>query len=383
MAIYLDNAATSFPKPPQVAQRMSDYLLRVGATINRSVYAPAQEAGLVTLQLRERLCRLLGYGGRPTHAIFTAGCTMSLNMILQGYLRPGDHCIVSAMEHNAVMRPLTRLAQQGVEFDRIPCDQHGFFDPEDIPNLLRPNTRLVLVCHGSNVSGSVQDVTAVGKICREAGVAFALDVAQTAGEFPVDFDSFGCDAMAVPAHKGLLGPGGMGALLLSRDFAKKLDPLILGGTGSASHTEIQPEEMPDKFEPGTANLPGIYGWEASLAFLEELSLEAVRHHGEVLMAQFLSGLAGMDGVRLVGTEDISRRVPVFSLDFPGQDNALVGERLEREFGILTRCGLHCAPNAHKTLGTYPQGTVRLSFGWYNTKEDVDSALSALEALCHG
>ncbi len=380
MAIYLDSAATSFPKPPQVAARMCEYLTQVGATVNRSVYGPAQEAGLVTLTLRERLCRILGYGGRPTHAILTGGNTAALNMVLQGWLKPGDHCLVSAMEHNAVMRPLIRLAEQGVTFDRIPCDGDGRMDPDDILPLLKPNTRLLVLAHGSNVSGSVQDAEAVGKICREHGIPFLLDAAQTAGHCPVDFDRFGCSALTVPGHKGLLGPGGIGGLLLAPAFAKELDPLITGGTGSASHTEIQPDFLPDKFEAGTPNLPGIYGWEAALAYLEDVTVEAVRRHDLALMTRFLSGLDGVSGVRLAGPRDPAQRVGVFSLDFWGQDNALVGDRLEQEFGILTRCGLHCAPNAHKTLGTYPQGTVRFSFGWFTTEEDVDRALEAIERI---
>lgn len=377
MSIYLDHAATSFPKPPQVAQRMSEYLTNVGATINRSVYAPAQEAGLVTLQLRERLCRLLGYGGRPTHAILTAGNTMSLNMLLQGWLRPGDHCLVSAMEHNAVMRP---LMQMGIEFDRIPCDSTGLLNPEDIPPLIRPNTRLLIMAHGSNVSGAVQDAEAVGAICKAYGIPFALDAAQTAGHYPIDFDRFGCAALTVPAHKGLLGPGGMGGLLLTPEFAKELRPLIVGGTGSASHTELQPSFLPDKFESGTANLPGIYGWEAALAYLEQVTVSAVRAHDCQLMTRFLSGLDDISGVRLLGPTWLSRHTGVFSLDFPGQDNGLIGDRLEQEFGILTRCGLHCAPNAHKTLGTYPGGTVRFSFGWFTTEDDVDAALRAIAEI---
>ncbi len=377
MAIYLDNAATSFPKPPQVAQRMVEYITNVGAPINRSVYAAAQEAGLVTLRLRERLCRVLGFSGRPTQAILTAGNTMSLNMILQGYLNPGDHCIVSAMEHNAVMRPLMQL---GIEFDRIPCDKTGLLDPQDILPLIRPNTKLLVMAHGSNVSGAVQDAAAVGAICKAHGIAFALDAAQTAGHIPVEFDRFGCDALAVPAHKGLLGPGGLGALLMTKDFAKKLRPLITGGTGSASHTEVQPEFLPDKFEAGTPNLPGIYGWEAALAFLEETTIEAVRSHDLALTRRFLQGLEQIPGVRLIGPADLERRVGVISLDFPGQDNALIGDRLEQEFGILTRCGLHCAPNAHKTLGTFPGGTVRFSFGWFTTEREIDAALKAIKQL---
>ena len=377
MAIYLDNAATSFPKPPQVAQRMAEYVTNVGATINRSVYGPAQEAGLVTLRLRERLCRLLGYSGRPTHCILTAGNTMSLNMLLQGWLNPGDHCIVSAMEHNAVMRP---LVQMGIEFDRIPCDKTGLLNPEEILPLIRPNTKLLVMAHGSNVSGAVQDAAAVGAICKAHGIAFALDAAQTAGHYPVDFDGFGCDALAVPAHKGLLGPGGMGALLMTKEFAKKLRPLIVGGTGSASHTEVQPDFLPDKFESGTANLPGIYGWEAALAFLEEVTIDAVRDHDLRLMERFLDGVHGIKNVNLIGPAATECRVGVFSVDFVGQDNALAGDRLEQEFGILTRCGLHCAPNAHKTLGTFPGGTVRFSFGWFTTEQEVDAALEAIQMI---
>lgn len=378
--LYLDHAATSFPKPPMVAERMSEYITNVGASINRSVYSPAQEAALVTLRLRERIARLLGYSGRPNHVILTSGCTMGLNMVIQGWLQPGDHCIVSSMEHNAVMRPLSAV---GVEFDRIPCDSEGFFQPDDIRPLIKENTKLVIVAHGSNVTGSVQDAAAVGRICKEFSMPFLLDAAQTAGHIPVSFDDFGCSAMAVPAHKGLLGPSGIGALILSAEFAKKLPPLIVGGTGSASHTEVQPNFLPDKFESGTPNLPGIYGWEAALEFLENRTVDAVRIHDIEIIQQFLAGIAKIDHVRLVGTTDSSRRVGVFALDLLGQDNALVGDRLEKEFGILTRCGLHCAPNAHKTVGTYPQGVVRLSTGWATTEDDIDQALCAIKSIAQG
>lgn len=375
--IYLDNAATSFPKPPHVAERMAEYLLQVGATINRSVYGPAQEAGMVTLQLRERLCRILGYSGRPTHAILTSGCTMSLNMVLQGWLKPGDHCLVSSMEHNAVMRPLTAM---GIAFDRIPCDNNGHLDLAKIQPLLRSNTKLVVVAHASNVSGAVQDAASVGKICKSHGIPFLLDAAQTAGHIPVSFDDFGCSAIAVPGHKGLLGPSGLGGLILAPEFAKQLRPLVTGGTGSASHTEVQPEYLPDKFESGTPNMPGIYGWEAALSWLEATTVERIRQHDLAMMERFMSGLDTIPNVHLAGVRDPERRVSVFALDFLGQDNALVGDRLEQEFGILTRCGLHCAPNAHKTLGTWPQGAVRFSFGWATTEADVDQALDAIRQV---
>lgn len=378
-AIYLDQAATSFPKPPCVAARMAEYLTRVGANVNRGVYGAAQQAELVELRLRQRLCELLDFAD-PTHVVLTPGNTWGLNLVLGGALHPGDHCIVSAMEHNAVMRPLQRLAKQGATFDRIPCDREGFLDLAALEALFRPNTKLVVLAHASNVSGTVQDAAAVGRLCAAHGVPFCLDAAQTAGHLPLSFRELGLSALSVPAHKGLMGPQGLGALLLAPDFAKALDPCITGGTGSASDSEEQPDYMPDKFEPGTPNLPGIYGWEAALAFLQEIGVEAVRAHDEALSRRFLAGIRDLPGVRLVGPADPARRVGVFSLDFVGQDNAEIAYRLEADYGIQTRCGLHCAPAAHKTLGTFPRGTVRFSTGWFTTESDIDAALAAVKAL---
>lgn len=376
--IYLDNAATSFPKPEGVSDRMKYYLDHVGANVNRSVYTAAQEAGLVTLTLRQRLAGLFHFPEPPTHVILTPGATAALNTLLSGLLRPGDHCIVSSMEHNAVMRPLLRLP--GVEVSRIPCDGEGFADLDALPGLFRPNTRLVLVAHGSNVCGTVQDAEAIGRVCAERGVPFALDAAQTAGHYPIDFQAFRLSAMAVPGHKGLLGPGGVGALLLTDQLAQRITPLIAGGTGSASDSEYLPPYLPDKFESGTANIPGYYGWEAALRFVEERGIAALRQHEATLCARFLAGLAEIPHVRLCGTRDTERRVGVISVDFPRRDNGDVAYALETEYGILTRCGLHCAPSAHKTLGTFPQGTVRFSLGFANTEGDVDTALEAIRSL---
>ncbi len=377
-AIYLDNAATSFPKPEGVSDRMKFYLDCVGANVNRSVYTAAQEAGLVTLTLRQRLARLFRFPEPPTHVILTPGATAALNMLISGLLRPGDHCIVSSMEHNAVMRPLLRLP--GVEVSRIPCDSRGFADVDALPGLLRENTRLVLVAHGSNVCGAVQDAAAIGRICAARGVPFALDAAQTAGHLPIDFQALGLSALAVPGHKGLLGPGGVGALLLRDELAQRLTPLIAGGTGSASDSEYLPPYLPDRFESGTANLPGYYGWEAALRFVEDRGVAALRRHEMALCTRFLDGLADIEHLRLVGPRDPERRVGVISVDFLRRDNAEMAYELETRYGILTRCGLHCAPSAHKALGTFPQGTVRFSLGWASTEADVDAALAALRAL---
>lgn len=377
--VYLDNAATSYPKAPGVASAMADYVEKVGATINRSSYASAQEAGLVTLSLRERLCRLFNHPD-PTHAVLTPGATAGLNMVIKGLLRPGDHCLVSSMEHNAVMRPLVQLEREGVVFERIPCDAQGRLRLEALPGMIKLNTRLVVMAHGSNVCGTVQDAGAVGKICRERGVPFALDAAQTAGHIEVDFERFGLAALVVPGHKGLLGPQGIGALLLDADFARRLTPLVAGGTGSASDSEELPGWMPDRFESGTPNMPGVYGWEAALGWLENTGIETLENHEKTLSKRFLEGIYGLKNVKLYGATVPEGRTGVFSVGFLNCDNAEAAWRLEREFGILTRCGLHCAPSAHKTLGSFPEGSVRFSTGWANTEADIDAALSAIAAI---
>ena len=376
---YLDNAATSFPKPEGVSSAMKTYMDTVGATINRSVYGAAQDAGLVTLLLRESLKKFFHFPDPVTHVILTPGATAGLNMVIKGYLKPGDHCIVSSMEHNAVMRPLLQL--QGVEYNRIQANREGLINPADVENLIKPNTKLLIMAHGSNVCGAVQDAAAVGEICKKHGIAFALDVAQTAGHIDIDFEKWGLSALIAPGHKGLLGPSGIGVMLLRDDFAKELNPLIAGGTGSASDSEYLPDYLPDRFESGTPNLPGIYGLEASMRFLQQEGLEKLHTHEMALCKRFLDGVAQIPGAVVCGPQGLENRVGVISLDFPGQDNAEVAYRLEMDHGILTRCGLHCAPSAHKSLDTFPRGTVRFSLGFASTEADVDIALAAIKAVC--
>lgn len=380
--IYMDNAATSFPKPAAVAEAMLRYMREIGASVNRGVYASAQEAGMTALLLREELCQLFHHSD-PTHCVLTAGNTMGLNMILRGWLRPGDHCLVSAMEHNAVMRPLQALAAEGAVFERVPCNKQGRMDPEDLRWMIRPNTRLVLLAHGSNVSGGVQDAAAVGAICRDYGIPFALDAAQTAGHWEIDFEQWGLSALSVPGHKGLMGPSGIGALLLAPDFARGLRPIVTGGTGSASDLEVQPVYMPDRFESGTPNLPGIYGLEAAVSFILRTGIPALQGHEAALTAQLLERLREIPRIRLAGPWGLTDRVGVVSVDFQALDNAQAALWLEERYGILTRCGLHCAPAAHRTLGTFPQGTVRLSPGWFTTPGEIDAAAAAIEEIACG
>lgn len=372
--IYLDNAATSFPKAPGVSQAMCLYLDKLGAPVNRSVYGPATEVGLQVLTLREQLASFFHFPHDPTHVIFTAGATASLNQAICGFLKPGDHCLVSATEHNAVMRPLTSM--EGVTFDRIPCDDQGFLCLDALSALCKPNTKLLVLSHASNLVGTVQDAVAVGQFCRDYGVHFVLDAAQTAGHVTVDFEAFHLSALAVPAHKGLLSAGGIGGLLLHPDYAKALTPLLNGGTGSQSHSEETPVYLPDRFEPGTPNLPAIYGWSAAMTYIESIGLEAMGSHEQALMAQFIQGLEALPQLRLLGTTALHHRVGVISLDTGDYDNAQLSYELEHQ-GILTRCGLHCTPSAHKAMGTYPQGALRFSLGHFNTQEDVAKALNAL------
>ena len=378
--VYLDQAATSRPKAAGVGDAMRFYIEEVCANVNRSTYAPATDAALRVLETREKLCALFGFAD-PTHVIFTPGQTVSLNMVIKGLLRPGDHVLVSPLEHNGVMRPLTQMLERGVSFDRIPLTADDSLDLAVVRQMIRPNTRLIFLTHASNVSGTILPLAQVSALCRERGIFLAVDAAQTAGHVPIDLATTPIDALCVPSHKGLRGPAGIGALLLSPALAKALDPLLTGGTGSDSHTEVQPDYMPDRFESGTPNLPGVYGLHAALCALEQEGLSHRQAQEEALLKQFLAGLDAFSGIHVLGTRDLSRRVGLVSVDFTAlRDNAEVSDRLATEFGVLTRCGLHCAPNAHKTYGTFPQGTVRFSFNSSNTKEDIDSALRALHMI---
>ena len=378
--IYLDNGATSFPKAPGVAEAMAHFLSGVGANIGRASYPAATEAALTVLGVREKLAELFHFSD-PSHVVFTSGATAALNQCIKGFLKPGDHAIVGALEHNAVMRPLTQLTKIGVSFSRMEADDAGNINPASLTRLITPSTRLVVVSHASNVCGTLAPLEEIASICRTHEIPLVLDASQTAGHIRVDFEGLFLSALCVPAHKGLLGPQGVGALLLAPAFAKALDPCVSGGTGSMSDSEEIPSYMPDKFEAGTLNLPGLYGFDAALSFVLNKGIDALRAHELALTERFLNGIRGLKGVRLAGVQELSRRVGVVSLDFPCMDNASVAFALEKDYGILTRCGLHCAPNAHKTLHTFPQGTVRFSVGYTTTEAEIDAAVAAIKKIC--
>ncbi len=383
--IYLDNASTTFPKPDAVAQSVYHYMTSQGCNINRGCYEKAYDAEELVFETREQLARLF-HCPDCKNVVFTKNVTESLNVILKGFLRPGDHILVSSMEHNAMMRPLRQLEAMGVTFDRIPCDQEGRLNPATLPAMVKPNTKAIALLHASNVCGTVLPIAQIGDFARRHGLKFILDAAQTAGVLPIDMEAMHIDALAFTGHKGLLGPQGTGGFLLQEDMIPRMDPLLSGGTGSLSHTEQIPDFMPDRFEPGTLNLPGIAGLHAGLAWLKETGMEAVCRHELELTWQFLEGLFPLEKaglIRILGKRSCIGRTGVVSIQTLTRELAEAAYELDSTWGIMTRVGLHCAPSAHKTLGTYPTGTIRFSFGWHNTAEDVDAALHALQEVCRG
>ena len=380
--IYLDNGSTSFPKPLCVPEAVYRYMMFCGSNVSRGGYASAYSAEELVFETRERLCALF-HGEDAGCVVFTPNITASLNILLKGFLHPGDHVLVSAMEHNAVMRPLRQLEEQGVAFDRIPCREDGTLILEAMENLVRENTKLLVCLHASNVCGTLLPIEQIGAFCKRHHLRFFLDSAQTAGVFPIDMQDCGIDAVAFTGHKSLLGPQGTGGIVMRPDLAPQLTPLLAGGTGSMSHTEFMPEFLPDRFEPGTMNLPGLAGLHAALGFLQKAGVDAIRAHELSLTQRFLDGLAPLADcglVKIIGLPGTAGRTGVVSIQTPGKDPAQIAADLDARFGIATRVGLHCAPAAHRTLGTFPTGTIRFSFGFFNTEEDADCALEALGIL---
>lgn len=381
--IYLDQASTSFPKAPGVAQAMVDYQTMNGVNVNRGCYSSAYSAEEVIYETRQLLAELFHFS-KCKNVIFTPNVTTSLNFILKGFLKPGDHILVSAMEHNAVMRPVVQLASSGISFDRIPCRTDGSMILEKVEELIRPETKAIVTLHASNVCGTRMPLDALGEICQRHQLYFVVDSAQTAGIVPINMDKMHIDALAFTGHKGLRGPQGTGGFLVSQELAEQMEPLISGGTGSVSHTEEIPDFMPDRFESGTPNLPGIYGLHEALLFLKTHSLQAINEKELSLTGYFLEQLQALDDtgrhIRIIGKKDLTDRNAVVSIQTPEIDMSQVAWQLDNEYGVMTRVGLHCAPNAHKTLGTYPAGTIRFSFGPENTKNELDFAIQGLKKI---
>ena len=376
----MDAAATSRQKPPQVLKALVDYATQVGVSHGRGAYGKGLAANGMVYGARAALGKLLGVT-RTDRILFTKNVTEALNTALKGFLKPGDHVVLSGLEHNAVIRPLNKLKQgRGVDYTVVSANAHGRLNPYDFEKALTPSTKLVCLTHASNVTGGLSPIAEVGEICAKKGVAFLVDAAQTAGAVPIHMEGLKIDFLAFTGHKGLMGPPGTGGLIVSPRV--DLDSFIEGGTGSNSDQETQPTQWPDKFESGTQNYWGLAGLKAAVEFLLKTSVQKVRRHEEALTAQFLKEAQKIQGLKLYGLpgDATTARVAVVSLNVEGRDPAELAYELDERFGIMTRAGLHCAPLAHRTIGTYPTGTVRLSFGYYNSPKEIDKALVALKEI---
>jgi cysteine desulfurase/selenocysteine lyase len=381
--IYLDNAATSWPKPAEVGQAISDFIENIGANPGRSGHHLSTEAARIVYQAREAVARLFN-APDPLRVVFGQNITEALNLVILGFLHPGDHVITSSMEHNAVMRPLRFLEANGVGLSVVQCSQVGRLDPMEIEHAIRDNTKLVIINHASNVSGTLLPVKEIGQIARKHGLLLMTDEAQTGGAIPVDMEEDLIDLLAFTGHKSLLGPTGTGGLILGRRVdIQKIDPLIRGGTGSNSEMEEQPEFLPDRFESGTLNACGLAGLGAAIKWLMKTGLNEIRSHEVKLCQRLIDGLNGITGVKVYGSWIACEQSSTVSFTINEMDNARIGSRLDEEYGILCRIGLHCSPAAHKTMGTYPQGTVRLSIGYFNNAQEIDQAVMAVQKIAKG
>ena len=375
--VYVDNSSTSFPKAPGVSDVIKEFIDIVGCNVNRGGYADSYNVAMEILEARELIAEMF-HMGNPKEVVFTPSVTYSLNMLLQGFLNKGDHVITTSMEHNSVMRPLHLLTKRKVTYDTAKCDEEGSLDIDSLKSLIKKETKAIVMLHASNVCGTIMPIDKVAQICREKGIRLIVDSAQTAGI--LDIDASAIDALAFTGHKGLLGPQGIGGIIIKKEFADEISPLVVGGTGSMSHEFEHPDMLPDKFESGTMNIPAILGLKRAVEYIKSTSSKAIYEKEMEHTAAFLSAMQNTEGVQIIGKKDIQDRVAVISLDFPGHDNAVIAAALDEKYGIMTRCGLHCAPIAHKTLGTYPLGTVRFSFGYFNTPDDIDYTVQSIKDI---
>ncbi|MDU0459536.1 MAG: aminotransferase class V-fold PLP-dependent enzyme [Geobacteraceae bacterium] len=367
MSVYLDNAATSFPKPEKVYQAVIHAMREVGASPGRGGHHRSLEAGRIMFMAREAVARLFSIPD-SSRIIFTHNATGALNLALHGTLKPGDHVITTSMEHNSLLRPLHALGREGVDVTIVDAGPDGLVDPERIARVVRKDTRMIAVGHISNVCGAIQPIAQVSAICRKAGAMFLVDAAQSAGYIDIDAVSSGIDLLAAPGHKGLLGPPGTGLLYVAPHV--ELKPIFEGGTGTSSTSLEQPLMMPDGYEAGTHNLPGIAGLKAGIEFILERGIDTILQHERALVNQAATQLALIPGVKIYGPGDPDRRGAVLSFNVEGVDASLLAAELDYGFDIAVRAGLHCAPLAHRTIGTLPGGTLRMSPGWSSTSEEI-------------
>ena len=377
--IYFDNGSTSFPKAPNVGKAMAEMIDKGAFNINRGGYEGAYDLEGIVYDARELVCELFKFP-KSSNVIFTPSITYSLNFFIKGYLKPGDHVIVSSMEHNAVMRPLVQMEKLGVEFDIAEGDREGNVTVEAFEALIKENTKAIITIHGSNVCGTIVPIEKIGQLCKKNNIAFVVDAAQTAGVLDIDMEGYNIDFLAFTGHKSLLGPQGIGGFIVRDELASKISPVIAGGTGSISDSEEPPMFLPDRFECGTLNLPGITGLYTALKYIKSVGTDRIKEKELSLTDYFIEEVKKFNNIEIIGKKTMENRLGIVSLDFKAMDNAQVAFLLDSLYGISTRVGLHCAPRAHKTLGTYPQGTVRFSFSHKNTKDEIDACINALRNI---
>lgn len=375
--IYLDNAATTFPKPESVYAKIDDCMRNYCANPGRSGHKMAMESARVVEETRDIIAKLFNIKN-PMDVVYTFNATDSLNLAIKGFLKPGDHVITTTMEHNSVLRPIMELENIGVEHTFVQADEEGRVDPKDVEAAIKDNTKLIAIIHASNVTGTLIDIETIGKIAKNHGITYLVDASQSAGIYDIDVDKLNIDMLAMPGHKGLLGPQGTGVLYVNNKI--RLHSQREGGTGSKSEEIIQPDLYPDKYESGTHNTPGIVGLGAGVEFLLETGLDNIRKHEEELSQYMIDEILKIDGVKLYGPKSAKERAAVIAVNIKDLDSGEVTFRLDREFGIATRSGIHCAPLAHKSIGTLKQGAVRFSLGYFTTKEEVEEAIKALKVI---
>jgi cysteine desulfurase family protein len=380
MSVYLDNAATSWPKPEAVYLAVEHFMREIGATPGRGGHWREEEAARIADEARTALAQLFN-ARDPAGIAFTMNATQALNMALKGILRPGDHVITSSIEHNALWRPLKALERGGVALTAVRCEADGALDPADVEMAIRPNTRLIAMLHASNVLGAILPIAEIGQTARAHGILFLVDAAQTAGAYPIDMAALGIDLLAFPGHKGLYGPQGTGGLVINGSV--RLDTWIEGGSGVESASEFMPETLPARLEAGTHNAAGIAGLLAGVTFVREVGETHIREHEMKMAGLLIEALADVPGLTLLGPCDPERRVGVVSVTVEGYVPEQLADVLDQAFDIATRAGLHCAPQAHRAAGTQDQGALRFSPGYFTTADEILLAAGALRQVVAG
>jgi cysteine desulfurase family protein len=378
MSLYLDNAATTYPKPESVYNVMDRTLRETGVSPNRGGYRQSLEASRILFDTRESLAELFNVAD-SSRFIITHSATEALNLAVKGFVSPGDHVVTTTMEHNSLARPLHEVSQDGVGLTWVSGDENGHISVESLLQALTPHTRLVAMTHCSNVTGALNPVAEIGSILKARGIAFLVDASQSAGSVPIDIPSLNVDYFAAPGHKGLYGPQGTGFLYMADGM--RLKPLMVGGTGGGSTELSPPEDLPERYESGTLNIAGIAGLKAGIDFIASKGVKNIQEHEMMLVTRLVDGLSSISGVKVFNKDLAKPRGPVVSFQVQGVDPSMIGFTLDQDFDIAVRVGLHCAPLAHRTIGTFPEGTVRVSPGIFNTGADIDRFLAAMNTVC--